>query len=177
MGRRKLTTPTRAVRFQSELSRTDKSALHLQGTLKNLAASAPTLAIYDDYEKAFDRVWHMGLLVKLFRMDLPIALLKMIHSWLWGSNRLHLHCLPQWSSCTSRGTLSTIATYSSTWKQPINVDKTVAHVSYNQVTKPVVNISMLGEKIQTVDSFEYLGFTWTSKLKWLRRTSFLSLLL
>ena len=55
MGRRKPTTPTRAVRV-------------------------PTVAIDVDYQKAFDRVWHIGLLVKLFRMDMPMALLEMVHS-------------------------------------------------------------------------------------------------
>ena len=59
MGRRKPTTPTRAVRV-------------------------PTVAIDVDYQKAFDRVWHIGLLVKLFRMDMPMALLEMVHSWLKG---------------------------------------------------------------------------------------------
>jgi hypothetical protein len=48
----------------------------------NLAANAPTLAIYVDYEKAYDRVWHMGLLVKLYKLDIPLNLLKMIESWL-----------------------------------------------------------------------------------------------
>ncbi len=50
----------------------------------NLAANVPTLAIYVDYEKAFDLVWHAGLLVKLHRLGLSTSLLKMIHSWLVG---------------------------------------------------------------------------------------------
>ena len=50
--------------------------------MNNLAANAPTLAIYVDYEKAYDRVWHIGLLVKLYRLGIPTTLLKMIYSWL-----------------------------------------------------------------------------------------------
>jgi hypothetical protein len=196
-----------------------------QEVRNNLAANAPTLAIYVDYEKAFDRVWHKGLLVKLYRMNMPVALLKMIESWLKGrtasicygktkSNIFQsLIGLPQGSSLspyifivfhsdlvTHLGAHSAhlfaddlnvliraplqklytalvkfleiegtricerIASYSHSWKQPINVAKTVAQVFYSQVTKPVVKISMLGENIKVVDTFKYLGFTWSSKL-------------
>ena len=54
--------------------------------------------------------------------------------------------------------------YSRTWKQPINVSKTVAQVSFSQVRIPQINITMDGHKIEVVNSFKYLGFTWTSKL-------------
>jgi hypothetical protein len=57
-----------------------------------------------------------------------------------------------------------IADYSRRWKQPINVGKTVAQIFYSQIKKPKVNIYMLGQQITIVDSFKYLGFTWTSKL-------------
>jgi hypothetical protein len=57
-----------------------------------------------------------------------------------------------------------IAEYSVIWKQPINVGKCVAQVFYSQVKKPRVNASMLGQKLEMVNSFKYLGFTWTSKL-------------
>jgi hypothetical protein len=57
-----------------------------------------------------------------------------------------------------------IAKYSETWKQSINVGKTVAQVFYSQVKKPEVDIFMQGQKLETVSSFKYLGFTWTSKL-------------
>jgi hypothetical protein len=48
----------------------------------NLAASVPTLGIYVDYRKAYDMVWHAGLIVKLSRMQLPPELLKIIVNWL-----------------------------------------------------------------------------------------------
>jgi hypothetical protein len=47
-----------------------------------MVANLPTLAIYVDYQKAYDRVWHIGLLVKLFRLGMPFGLLKIIASWL-----------------------------------------------------------------------------------------------
>jgi hypothetical protein len=53
-----------------------------QEVKNNLAANAPTIAIYVDYDKAYDRVWHMDLLVKFFRLGIPINLLKMLESWL-----------------------------------------------------------------------------------------------
>ena len=49
-----------------------------------MAANIPTLAIYVDYQKAYDRVWHAALLTKLWRLGLPPGMLKMILSWLKG---------------------------------------------------------------------------------------------
>ena len=48
----------------------------------NLAANMPTLALYVDYRKAYDMVWHAGLLVKLSGLGMPVELLKMTSSWL-----------------------------------------------------------------------------------------------
>jgi hypothetical protein len=196
-----------------------------QEVKNNLNANAPTLAIYVDYEKAYDRVWHMGLLVKLYRLGIPLCLLRMIESWLddraayvcFGQKKSQIFKvkigLPQGSSLSpflfvvfhsdlvscfgahsghlfaddlsvlirapiqksfsalvkyleSEGTkvCDRIAKYSVTWKQPINVGKTVAQLFYSQVKKPEVDIFMLGQKLEMVSSFKYLGFTWTSKL-------------
>ena len=54
--------------------------------------------------------------------------------------------------------------YSKKWKQPINVSKTVAQLFHTQVKKPVVNVTMNGEKIELVKEFKYLEFTWTDRL-------------
>ncbi len=191
----------------------------------NLAANAPTLALYVDYEKAFDLVWHSGLLVKLHRLGIPTSLLKMIHSWLsnraayiyYGQSKSESFKinvgLPQGSSLSpyifvvyhsdlvaclgahsghlfaddlsvlirapieksfppliryleveGSKVCDRIADYSRRWKQPINVGKTVAQIFYSQIKKPKVDIFMLGQRIAIVDTFKYLGFTWTSKL-------------
>ncbi|CAF1313696.1 unnamed protein product, partial [Didymodactylos carnosus] len=55
-----------------------------QEVKNNLAGNIPTLAIYYDYQKAYDKVWHIGLSVKLYRLGMPHGLLKMIVSWLSG---------------------------------------------------------------------------------------------
>ena len=47
-----------------------------------MAANLPTLAIYVDYQKAYDRVWHAALLIKLWRTGMSPDLLKIINSWL-----------------------------------------------------------------------------------------------
>ena len=196
-----------------------------QEVKNNLAANTPTLAIYVDYEKAYDRVWHLGLLVKLYRLDIPTSLLKTINSWL--ENRTAYICfghekskvfkaqvgLPQGSSLSpflfvvyhsdlvsilgaysghlfaddlsvlvraplqksfpalvkyleleGNKVCERIAHYSKLWKQPINIGRTVTQIFYSQIKKPVVDIYMLGQKIETVNSFKYLGFTWTSKM-------------
>ncbi|CAF2260183.1 unnamed protein product [Rotaria magnacalcarata] len=42
----------------------------------------PTLVLCVDYRKAYDTVWHVGLLVKLYDLGIPITLMKMTDSWL-----------------------------------------------------------------------------------------------
>jgi hypothetical protein len=53
-----------------------------QEVKNNLTANIPTLGVYVDYQKAYDKVWHKGLTVKLNRMNIPLGLLKIIISWL-----------------------------------------------------------------------------------------------
>ena len=76
----------------------------------NMAGNIPTVAIYVDYQKAYDKVWHKGLVVKLNRLGIPPTLLRLIMSWLnnrrayvvFGQNEseeFHTHIgLPQGSS-------------------------------------------------------------------------------
>ena len=191
----------------------------------NLAANVPTLAIYVDYQKAFDLVWHKGLLVKLQRLGIPTNLLMILKDWLdkrtayikFGQTESDIYNigvgLPQGSSlspyifviyhCDLISCLGAhsghlfaddlsvlirapiakayaplvkylemegsrvcekIYEYSNSWKQPINIGKTVAQVFYSQIEKPMVDIRMRGHKIAQVDTFKYLGFTWSSKL-------------
>ena len=53
-----------------------------QEVQNNLAGNIPTLGIYVDYKKAYDLVWHMGLVVKLSRLHMPVELLKLLINWL-----------------------------------------------------------------------------------------------
>jgi hypothetical protein len=196
-----------------------------QEVKNNMAANLPTLAVYVDYQKAYDRVWHAALLFKLGRFGMPLDLLKIIESWLknrkayvvFGEKTSKIFDinigLPQGSSLSpylfivfhcdltnclgahsghlfaddlgvlirppimknlapmiqyleKEGTriCNQVYAYSKKWKQPINVAKTVAQLFHTQVEKPVVNVTMNGEKIELVKEFKYLGFTWTDKL-------------
>ena len=81
-----------------------------QEVRNNMVANIPTLAIYVDYQKAYDKVWHKGLVVKLNRFGIPSGLLKLLTSWLkdrcayveFGENKskiFYTHAgLPQGSS-------------------------------------------------------------------------------
>ena len=53
-----------------------------QEVKNNLAGNVPVLGVYVDYKKAYDLVWHKGLIVKLHRMQFPLELLKILISWL-----------------------------------------------------------------------------------------------
>ena len=57
-----------------------------------------------------------------------------------------------------------IAEYARKWKQPINVQKTVGQIFYTQIQRPNVNVYMEGVRLDIVNSFKYLGFTWTNKM-------------
>jgi hypothetical protein len=74
------------------------------------------------------------------------------------------HALSQYLEIEGTKVYSKITKYSRLWKQPINVGKSVAQVSHSQVKISVVNVSMLGQKLEIANSFNYLGFTWKSKL-------------
>ena len=54
--------------------------------------------------------------------------------------------------------------YSKKWKQPIHISKTVTQLFYTQIKKPRVKTEMNGQRIELVNEFKYLGFTWTSRL-------------
>ncbi len=54
--------------------------------------------------------------------------------------------------------------YSKYWKQPINISKSVVQVFHSQVETPTVEVKMNKEKLETVKTFKYLGFSWTDKL-------------
>ena len=59
--------------------------LSIYQEVKNkMAANIPTLAVYVDYQKAYEKVWHQALVVKLYRLGMPLGLLKLIVSWLSG---------------------------------------------------------------------------------------------
>jgi hypothetical protein len=164
-------------------------------------------------------------MVKLYKMGIPLNLLKMIESWLdkrtafisfgqkkselikvriglpqgsalspfifvvfhsdlvncFGAHSGHLFAddlsvliraplqrslqtLTQYLEIEGTKICGKIAEYSNLWKQPINLGKSVAQVFYSQVKKPTISVSMLGQELKIVDSFKYLGFTWTNKL-------------
>jgi hypothetical protein len=48
----------------------------------NLAGNVPVLGVYVDYKKAYDLVWHKELIVKLYRMQFPLDLLRVLVNWL-----------------------------------------------------------------------------------------------
>lgn len=47
-----------------------------------MAANVPTLAVYVDYQKTYDPLWHAALTTKLGNLEIPHCLLTMIVSWL-----------------------------------------------------------------------------------------------
>jgi hypothetical protein len=48
----------------------------------NLNSNMSTAAVFLDIEKAFDKIWHFGLLYKLSELKYSISLIKFINSFL-----------------------------------------------------------------------------------------------
>ncbi|CAF4490181.1 unnamed protein product [Rotaria socialis] len=162
-----------------------------QEVKNNMTANIPTPAVYVDYQKAYDKVWHKGLVVKRNRMTIPLGLLKLIISWLndrrvyvkFGENKskiFYTHiCLPQGSSSSSylfiayhSDLVTCLGAFSShifaddlnKWKQPVNFSKTVVQVFHSRVQNPIVEIYMEGKKLEVVKEFKYLGLTSANKM-------------
>ncbi len=57
-----------------------------------------------------------------------------------------------------------IAEHAKKWKQPVNIQKTVGHIFPTQIERPEINFHMNGQKLEIVNVFKYLGFTWTNKM-------------
>ncbi len=47
-----------------------------------MAANVATLAIYVDYQRVYDRIWHAILLTEFWRLGISQGMLTMIVSWL-----------------------------------------------------------------------------------------------
>ena len=61
--------------------------LRLTTTITNqFNHSLPSCLVLMDLEKAFDKVWHVGLLIKLRRLNFPVCYIRLIYSFL--SNRI-----------------------------------------------------------------------------------------
>lgn len=71
--------------FRREHSTTQQLVNLVDQIAVNMNNRKHTASVFIDVEKAFDRVWHGGLLHKMFQMNLPTYLIKIIESFL--SNR------------------------------------------------------------------------------------------
>jgi hypothetical protein len=65
--------------FRSTTHQLAKSTTHIK---KKLSQKASTGMVLLDVEKAFDRVWHCGLLYKLITIKIPSNIIRIIHSFL-----------------------------------------------------------------------------------------------
>lgn len=68
--------------FRHGHSTTHQLARVVTQVMKGFNRGETTAAIFLDVEKAFDKVWHERLLIKLVRMQLPLPLVQLIGSYL-----------------------------------------------------------------------------------------------
>lgn len=70
--------------FRAEHSTTSQLIRVIDHLALSKARLFKTAAILLDMEKAFDKVWHQGLLFKLAKMNVPVPLIKLIKSFITG---------------------------------------------------------------------------------------------
>ena len=68
--------------FRREHSTIDQLARFINDITKNFNEKKHTGAIFLDLEKAFDNVWHNGLIYKLIKLNFPIYLILLINSYI-----------------------------------------------------------------------------------------------
>lgn len=68
--------------FRSEHSTTNQLMKLVDYLTNTMNRGEKTTAVLLDLEKAFDKVWHIGLLYKLLKLDTPPALVALIQSFL-----------------------------------------------------------------------------------------------
>ncbi|KAI5755240.1 hypothetical protein M8J77_015309 [Diaphorina citri] len=68
--------------FKKHLSTTHQLTKIVQDISYGLTKNKSTLMVLLDIEKAFDRIWHDGLIYKLIQLKLPLHLIKIIQSYL-----------------------------------------------------------------------------------------------
>ncbi|GBP82338.1 Probable RNA-directed DNA polymerase from transposon BS [Eumeta japonica] len=64
---------------------------HLDGKIVGFKKKRKTVAVFFDVAKAFDRVWHAGLIHKLYTLELPDRLVLIIHNYLNNRNFTFRH--------------------------------------------------------------------------------------
>ena len=76
-----------AIDEQSGFMKGRRLQTRILGIVENLrltvaACNRPALTIFVDFLSAFDRMWYPALIKNLHKLEMPIPLLKWIHSWL-----------------------------------------------------------------------------------------------
>lgn len=74
--------PEQQCGFRAKRSTTFQINNVLNNARDNLNQQKSTGMIFLDVEKAFDRVWHKGLLYKMIKLNFPIGITKMVESFL-----------------------------------------------------------------------------------------------
>jgi hypothetical protein len=68
--------------FQTNRSTTDNLIFMVQKACEAINEKEACLAIFFDIAKAFDKVWHEGLIHKLFQYSIPVYLINWLHNFL-----------------------------------------------------------------------------------------------
>ncbi|KAG5864277.1 hypothetical protein JTB14_021252 [Gonioctena quinquepunctata] len=154
---------------------------------KSLNSGHCTVAIFLDIQKAFDKVWHAGLIKKLIEINLPEHFIRLLVSYI-GNRRIRVKIgtelsdppiTPQAAQNTqilnrrAQNMLDEFTNWCSMWRVQLNPNKaqTILFKHPNNSQKPSqksdeINLTLLGERLELQDEVCYLGVTLTRTLNW-----------
>ncbi|KAI8516481.1 hypothetical protein Bbelb_050620 [Branchiostoma belcheri] len=128
--------------------------------------------VFLDLRKAFDKVWHKGLLAKLCAHGIRGPILQWFHSYL--SERRQRVVIQggtsEWKSPLAgvpQGDLCSVSNWLTQWKLEANRDKCkVMYITTRNIPRPHVPVTLGGTTLEVVASYKHLGVTLTNTLSW-----------
>ncbi|GFW23562.1 RNA-directed DNA polymerase from mobile element jockey [Trichonephila clavipes] len=144
--------------------------------------------LFLDIAKAFDKIWHDGLLIKLIRLDFPAPLIKSIHSFL-SHRSFRVNDIPQTDSShlamfaddtavisqnkrfsvvisNLQHYISLLELWLNDWKIKVNASKSACLMFTRRPQLPVglTPVTIFGQPVPWVNVAKYLGLFLDAKL-------------
>ncbi|GBO20276.1 RNA-directed DNA polymerase from mobile element jockey [Araneus ventricosus] len=175
--------------FRKNLSTSHQLLRVTELIFDGFAKSETTGALFLDVAKAFDKIWHDGLLATLMRLSCSVQFIKMTHSFLTSPvfniyvndipnlPRSHLpffaddtailtkHKHPDIAVQALQTYVSQLQIWLTNWKIKVNPSKCACLLFTKKRNMPVLNpIQIFGQPVPFVSEYKYLGSILEEKL-------------
>ncbi|KAG5895751.1 hypothetical protein JTB14_029521 [Gonioctena quinquepunctata] len=151
----------------------------VEDTISSLNSNKSAHIVLLDISKAFDRVWHEGLLAKLIDFHLPLSLIKWIKSFLFDIPRSEHVKVSLFADDTAllssaadhlmgvvylQNVLDDLQQSYLEWKIKLNPEKTQAISMGRKRSNPERGVTISGREIEWSEQVKYLGVTLDRRL-------------